>query len=84
MNRMNRSERIALGAMVAAVVSSLVAAAQGYIVLGFLLFLAAAIPLPMLAAIPARRAPDVDLTPHEEIVADSYGVPPVPARAPRR
>lgn len=58
MDRTRKRERIALGAMVVMVVLSLFAAAYGHIAAGFVLFLAAATPLPMLAAIRARRSRD--------------------------
>jgi hypothetical protein len=56
MARTNKHERIALGAMVIMVVASLLVVAQGYIGLGFLLFFAAATPLPVFASIRARRS----------------------------
>ena len=66
MSRTNKTERFALALMVVAVVVSLLAAAQGYVGLGFLLFLSAATPLPLLASIRARRAREAHPGPRED------------------
>ena len=54
MNHMNKEKRLALAAMISVAAVSLLVVVQGYIGLGFLLFAAAATPLPLLAWIRAR------------------------------
>ena len=66
MARMTRNERIGLTAMSSMAVVALLFAGYGHVGLGFLLFMAAATPLPMLAAIRARRSRGEDGTVQDE------------------
>jgi hypothetical protein len=58
MDRRTRSERIGIGAMALMALASLFVVAHGYVAAGVLLFVAAATPLPVLAAIRARSSRD--------------------------
>ena len=73
MNRINRMEQLGVEAMMILLVLSLLAGAAGKIGLAILLFLAIAIPLPMLASFRAREHGVVE---PNEGNADTYDVSP--------
>jgi hypothetical protein len=60
MDRTTRNERIGLWAMGLTAAVSLLVAAYGHVGVALVIFFSAAIPLPMLAAIRARRTRDAD------------------------